>query len=486
LSPKRRRLLDKLKEAEILYVEQANAIAIDMCTCVRFHATILLGEGTLLRKAEASVDDVLESGDPEVVIVCSVNPGHIVETREDQLRAVQVAEAAKAKEAERAAERAAENASAGGADGAPPTLLAKQESQMLETMLSMEDEDPLGLASSRKKNGGSGDELELHSPTGSGALHDDFDLMDLNENSGSGKGGRKLTLKEELERTTNMTLFEMKMDQFEELLAELKVTYSYVASLSQGIGAEAPSGGGEGGAEGGAANPAVESGNDETDQGNNTVQAIFDTVDCDGSGTIDRAELAAAFKLFDETAIDPEFCDHMMDDLLPDSMAELDFDAFSSFLVKFLQHQYYHKLEPFVSNQRLFVLLGGRDLAETISEERKKEQALEHRNAELEQENALLKKKLKRSKPGDEKDDIESSVEAAEAEMQEEGLDADGEAGVLKFMKHCGLEPFGPVLVGMGVDNISDLLDEDLVGDEELAEAGMSADDVEVRESWLS
>jgi len=485
LSPKRRRLLDKLKEAEILYVEQANAIAIDMCTCVRFHATILLGEGTLLRKAEASVDDVLESGDPEVVIVCSVNPGHIVETREDQLRAVAVAEAAKAKEAERAAERAAENAAAagGGANGAPPTLLAKQESQMLETMLSMEDEDPLGLASSRKKNGGSGDELELHSPTGSGAFNDDFDLMDLNENSGNGKGGRKLTLKEELERTTNLTLFEMKMDQFEELLAELKVTYSYVASLSQGIGAEAPSGGGgngegAGGADGAPA--AVESGNDETDQGNNTVQAIFDTVDCDGSGTIDRAELAAAFKLFDETAIDPEFCDHMMDDLLPDSMAELDFDAFSSFLVKFLQHQYYHKLEPFVSNQRLFVLLGGRDLAETISEERKKEQALEHRNAELEQENATLKKKLKRSKPGDDQDDIESSVEAAEAEMQEEGLDADGEAGVLKFMKHCGLEPFGPVLVGMGVDNISDLLDEDLVGDEELAEAGMSADDVEV------
>jgi hypothetical protein len=66
LSPKRRRLLDKLKEAEILYVEQANAIAIDMCTCVRFHATILLGEGTLLRKAEASVDDILEAGDPEV------------------------------------------------------------------------------------------------------------------------------------------------------------------------------------------------------------------------------------------------------------------------------------------------------------------------------------------------------------------------------------------------------------------------------------
>jgi hypothetical protein len=349
---------------------------------------------------------------------------------------------------------------------------------MLETMLSLDDDDPLGLAASRKKGGGGGgasDMLELHSPTGSG-LDNDFDFLDDGGGGGSRGGsgkGRKLTLKEELERSANLTLFEMKMDQFEELLAELKVTYSYVASLSQGIGAEAPSAA--------AAESIVASGNDETDQGNNTVQAIFDTVDCDGSGTIDRAELAAAFKLFDETAIDPEFCEHMMDDLLPDSMAELDFDAFSSFLVKFLQHQYYHKLEPFVSNQRLFVLLGGRDLAETISEERKKEQALELRNAELEQEIATLKKKLKRSKAGDSAaDDIESSVEAAEAEMQEEGLDADGEAGVLKFMAHCGLAEFGPVLVGMGVDNISDLLDADLVGDEELAEAGMTTSDTEV------
>jgi hypothetical protein len=45
LSPVRRRLLDRLKEAEILYVEQANSIAIEMSSPVRFHATVILGGG---------------------------------------------------------------------------------------------------------------------------------------------------------------------------------------------------------------------------------------------------------------------------------------------------------------------------------------------------------------------------------------------------------------------------------------------------------
>ena len=84
---------------------------------------------------------------------------------------------------------------------------------------------------------------------------------------------------------------------------------------------------------------------------------------------VDRSELAAAFKLFDETAIDPTFCDRMMSDLLPDDQGTLDFYEFSNFLVQFLQHQFLHKLEPFISNQSLFVTLGGRDLSAVIEEE---------------------------------------------------------------------------------------------------------------------
>jgi hypothetical protein len=45
-------------------------------------------------------------------------------------------------------------------------------------------------------------------------------------------------------------------------------------------------------------------------------------------------------------------------------------------------------------------------------------------------------------------------------------------------MKHAGLAKFGSVLVGMGVDNISDLLDPDLVGEEELGEAGLGESDI--------
>jgi hypothetical protein len=42
LSPPRRRLLDKLKQAEILFVEQANAISIDMCTPVCFQIYVYM------------------------------------------------------------------------------------------------------------------------------------------------------------------------------------------------------------------------------------------------------------------------------------------------------------------------------------------------------------------------------------------------------------------------------------------------------------
>lgn len=45
-------------------------------------------------------------------------------------------------------------------------------------------------------------------------------------------------------------------------------------------------------------------------------------------------------------------------------------------------------------------------------------------------------------------------AELAEAEIESEGLDAEGEAGVLKFLKRAGLTKFGPVLVAMGVDNV--------------------------------
>jgi hypothetical protein len=465
LSPQRRRLLDKLKEAEILYVEQANAIAIDMCTCLRFRATIILGDGVpLLRKAEATVDEVLEAGDCEVVIVCQANPADIVETREDQIRAIAIMEEKQKDEAEAAAHLAAAQAD-------PQQVLFRVESDML--MGEIERGEDEGLEDFLSSN--------------ADHLLDDFETsFDELAISSSPRDHRHRSQKEELERMNNLTLFEMKMGQFEELLAELKVTYSYVASLSQGVSDD------------------VNLDDGSTDV-NNTVQAIFDTVDCDGSGFIDRAEIAAAFKLFDETAIDPDFCEHMMDNLIPENMGGLDFDHFSAFLVKFLQHQCLHKLEPYVSNQPLFVALGGRDLVDAISEERKKEQALELRNAELEHEIAELKRKAKKAKAPKKKskdkdgkkggDDEEPSqgptrsnsvlaaaetAEAVEHDLEAEGLDAEGELGVLKFLTHAGLEPFGPKLVAMGVDNVSDLLDPDLVGDDELSEAGMTSEDVEI------
>jgi hypothetical protein len=66
--------------------------------------------------------------------------------------------------------------------------------------------------------------------------------------------------------------------------------------------------------------------------------------------------------------------------------------------VKVLQHQYIHQLEPIVSNQRLFVCLGGRDLADTINEERKKEQVGGVQREELVTDEGRLKVTVKKER----------------------------------------------------------------------------------------
>jgi hypothetical protein len=185
---------------------------------------------------------------------------------------------------------------------------------------------------------------------------------------------------------------------------------------------------------------------------------------------VDRSELAAAFKLFDETAIDPTFCDRMMSDLLPDDQGTLDFDEFSNFLVQFLQHQFLHKLEPFISNQSLFITLGGRDLSAVIEEERKKEQVLELSNAQLEHDLHQARIALARAMKKGESSPLEFNDGVDSVEDGDELDEALGKDGVLVFFTNLGLAEFGPILVEMGVDSIRDLQDPELVADEELGE----------------
>jgi hypothetical protein len=104
------------------------------------------------------------------------------------------------------------------------------------------------------------------------------------------------------------------MDNFEELVAEMKGLYSHLASLSQGVQQDGEDGsGGHGGAHG---HGGGGDGNGDGDS-TNIVRDIFDTI-CDSEdGTISRSDLSAAFTLFDETSIDPGFAERTMQELLP-------------------------------------------------------------------------------------------------------------------------------------------------------------------------
>jgi hypothetical protein len=134
---------------------------------------------------------------------------------------------------------------------------------MLEAQLSIDAEDDMQLSPTAGAGGGTNNaDFPMSSRDHASSKGAAVGGGGADGDGGGGGGGFKLSLKEELERMNSLTLFEMKMGQFEELLAELKVTYSYVASLSQGVA----DGGGEHGGEGG------------SDDSGNTVQAIFDTV----------------------------------------------------------------------------------------------------------------------------------------------------------------------------------------------------------------
>ena len=341
LSPTRRRLLDKLKEADILYVEQANSIAMEMSSPVRFHATVILGGGVRgLHRAEVTVDELLsdEDGGPggEVVVTCTVaRPGE---------------EAAKRRRAEERRVKAA--ARAFGRREEPDRLSMMSDTLELTNELSKGDEtssplfarldsaasddDGMRGPGSFKRGVNRGQSISMfHSTLANVEEDDDDDLMmgltpkassgkrnffgddDEGEDVGGGGDGDRLdrfsrqsadafevpaSLPSGEGSPSSHTLFEMKIDMFEDLVSELKATYSSMASLSQGVrdvmadeerakAGTAKGGGGDGDGDGG----------DTSEENENIVRQIFDTI-CDSDDrTITRSDLSAAFNLFDET-----------------------------------------------------------------------------------------------------------------------------------------------------------------------------------------
>lgn len=135
----------------------------------------------------------------------------------------------------------------------------------------------------------------------------------------------------------NRELFEMEAEDFGDLLAGLKATHSNLQSLTGGLA------------------DASEGNNIE-----NMVKKIFDGIDMDGSGVIDREELAAAIIRFDRNH-DPQFLDRVLEEEnLVDMEVDMTYPQFEEFLIRFLQHQFYENLETYVTNKQLFLRLGGR------------------------------------------------------------------------------------------------------------------------------
>lgn len=88
----------------------------------------------------------------------------------------------------------------------------------------------------------------------------------------------------------NRELFEIEAEDFGDLLASLKAKHSNLQSLTGGLA-------------------------DASDGSNieHMVKKIFDAIDMDGSGVIDREELAAAIIRFDRNH-DPEYLDRVLEE----------------------------------------------------------------------------------------------------------------------------------------------------------------------------
>jgi len=135
----------------------------------------------------------------------------------------------------------------------------------------------------------------------------------------------------------NRELFEIEAEDFMDLLASLKAKHSNLQSLTGGLA------------------DASEGSNIE-----NMVKKIFDAIDMDGSGVIDREELAAAIIRFDRNH-DPQFLDRVLEEEnLTEMEVDMTYPQFEEFLIRFLQHQFFESLETYVTNKALFLRLGGR------------------------------------------------------------------------------------------------------------------------------
>jgi hypothetical protein len=251
MSPRRQALLEEVQRIEGLMLKEANIIAHDLCTNIEFVSQLLLGADGL-GSSGASLDDLFQRNECRVKVVCHASAKRIstsadlLAARRAKMEAEKVLKAAKSKK------QLLRKQSPGGTVGGAPGEHARGESAQVE-----------------ESSGGGGEDkaaaLLRADSLGALPVHEDGDDED------EAKSPREQADAEAAAAPAKVLaeniLFEMEADNFADLLSELKATHHGLSQLLGGVQS---------------AGKGVESGTASM------IKSVFDAVDTDRSGFIDK------------------------------------------------------------------------------------------------------------------------------------------------------------------------------------------------------
>jgi len=163
-------------------------------------------------------------------------------------------------------------------------------------------------------------------------------------------------------------LFEISLNEFEDVLFMLKEAYTSISTLTGGLMASRSDtndisssnhhhGNGGGGEMGG------------NTEGSRMVRKVFEVLDDDKSGNIEGEELKKGLIIFnpnhDESLINEIWKEEKFTSTEDISM---NLNEFEEFLIRFMQRQFYKCIEPYVTNRRAFSIIGGRDMYKLVKD----------------------------------------------------------------------------------------------------------------------
>jgi len=325
MSPRRQELLDTIQNVDGIMLKQANTVASELCTNIQFVSQLLMGS-VGMSQAEIGIDALLDANEQPRIKICCVAGGKRVETQADLQRLTSEF---------KLQQKGMALARKGGSTETNVVQLRKHASQLFGKKVSVarmgssaDPDTPKPPPAKDGVEGGAKGAPKVENPEGA-VLVEDVALDEEDPLAGMELEtmfrGPKVNL--------DLMLFDIDADDFGDLLAELKSTHAQLSGLLGGV-----SSGGQG-----------------------MIRAVFEAVDTDRSGLIDKYELQACIEKFNIDH-DPKFFQHVLREEGIREDDELDFNRFEVFLIKFLQHQFYKKIESFVTNKPLFLMLGGRSV----------------------------------------------------------------------------------------------------------------------------